>query len=349
MTSTEDRRYAVAILDEALSAGSRCTPACNTLHISTSTYRRWAQNPEGDRRPHAQRRTPSNALSEEERKQIIAICNSQEYSSRSPAQIVPALADNDVFIGSESMFYRVLHDENQQRYRGRASAPRVVVPPRWHTAERPNQIWTWDATYLRGPVKGLFYFLYMIIDIFSRKIVGWEVWEEELAEYANTLIDRAVLAEGCRGKLEVLHADNGSIQKAYALRAKLKDLGVEPSYSRPRVSNDNAYSESLFRTLKYRPRFPDRGFMGLTASREWVHAFTEWYNNVHRHSSIKFVAPAERHAGLDTQILARRKALYEAARAKNPNRWSKETRNWTPDTEVHLNRRKEENIRLIEA
>jgi transposase InsO family protein len=187
----------------------------------------------------------------------------------------------------------------------------------------------------------------MIIDLYSRKIVGWEVWEKESGEHAATLVDRAVLAEQCRMDLRVLHADNGAIQKSSTLQVKLEGLGVMASFNRPRVSNDNAYSESLFRTCKYRPDFPQRGFASIEAARSWVLSFVHWYNNVHRHSALKYVTPAQRHAGLDIAILAERRRVYEAAKKKHPSRWSRHTRNWNPVTEVHLNKRRDEERMMV--
>lgn len=340
MTNPEERTYAVSIITEATDSGSRLRPACAVIGINERTYQRWRGKPEGDRRPGALHPVPANKLGEDERSHILSVCHKREHSSQSPATIVPALADAGVYIASESTFYRVLHAADEQHHRGRARAPRTVGPPRSHVARRPCQIWTWDVTWLKGPVRGIFYYLYLIIDIYSRKIVGWEVWEEECAENAIKLVNRSILAELCRGDLEVLHSDNGAIQKASTLRVKLSELGVEPSYSRPGVSNDNAYSESVFRTCKYRPLYPEKGFADVTSARRWVHGFVEWYNIEHRHSGIRFVTPVERHTGRDKEILALRKELYEAAKARTPERWSGPTRNWTPDEVVHLNRRK---------
>ena len=184
---------------------------------------------------------------------------------------------------------------------------------------------------------GLFYYLYLIVDLYSRKAVGWEVHESESGEYAAALVHRAVLAEQCVDQPMVLHADNGAIQKSYTLRRKLEQLGIEPSYSRPRVSDDNAYSEALFRTCKYRPDFPVSGFANIEAARHWVARFVHWYNEEHRHSAIRYVTPAERHRGDEHAILAQRDALYAQAKARHPERWSANTRNWSPVGPVWLN------------
>lgn len=179
--------------------------------------------------------------------------------------------------------------------------------------------------------------MYVIMDLYSRKIVGWEIHGNESGAHARELVHRTVLSEGCIDSPIVLHGDNGSPLKAETVRVLLDRLGITPSYSRPRVSNDNAYVESLFRTCKYTPSFPAKGFETLEAARQWVASFVWWYNHVHQHSGIKFVTPHERHEGLDTFILAQRHALYQAKKMEHPRRWSGQTRNWTPVGEVWLN------------
>jgi transposase InsO family protein len=183
----------------------------------------------------------------------------------------------------------------------------------------------------------MFFRLYLAMDIYSRKIVGWEIHEHETAEHASRLIRKACLAEGISEHGLVLHADNGSPMKGATMLATLQRLGVVPSFSRPSVSNDNPYSESLFGTMKYTPAFPSKPFETLRAARHWVHGFVRWYNEEHRHSGIRFVTPGERHRGEEQAILAKRKALYEAAKERNPQRWSGEIRNWEPVGEVWLN------------
>lgn len=349
MTTLDERAEALPLISEAIENGSRLAPACAVVGISERTHRRWSGNAGGDRRPMALHPVPANKLGEDERARILDVCHQPEYASQTPATIVPSLADDGLYIGSESTMYRVLHEADEQHHRGRAREPRKVGPPRSHVAERPCQVWTWDVTYLKGPVKGLFFYLYLIVDIFSRKIVGWEVWDVESAEYAEMLFDRAVLGERCRGLLKFVHNDNGAIQKASTLRVKITDLGVELSFSRPGVSNDNAYSEALFRTFKYRPLYPEKGFADIPSARQWVHGFVEWYNNEHRHSGIQFVTPVERHTGRDVEILAKRKEVFEAAKARNPERWSGATRDWTRDEVVYLNRPKDNDGERIAA
>jgi putative transposase len=240
------------------------------------TFQRWTQEAgqiSQDQRAQAQRPEPANKLSEQEREQVLAVCNQPDYAGLPPSQIVPRLADQGVYLASESSFYRILKAANQLHHRGRAKAPQKRRPPTTHQAKAANEVWTWDISYLPSGVRGRFFYLYLIMDIFSRKIVAWEVHEQECGEAAAALIQRAVLAEHCLRKPLVLHADNGSPMKSQTLQAKLYDLGITPSHSRPRVSNDNPYSEALFRTLKYCPQWPSQGFASLLAASEWMSRF----------------------------------------------------------------------------
>jgi transposase InsO family protein len=175
------------------------------------------------------------------------------------------------------------------------------------------------------------------MDVYSRKIVGWQVYEQESSEWAAEILHDIVQREGIERDQVALHSDNGGPMKGATMLATLQALGIMPSFSRPAVSNDNPYSESLFKTLKYRPEYPAQPFSSITEARQWVTGFVDWYNHDHRHSAIQFVTPAQRHGGLDTAILANRKVVYEAAKARHPERWSRETRNWDPVLEVYLN------------
>lgn len=339
MTSTPDRRLIIKLVDEACTAGARRWRACKEIGLSERTLRRWATDEEAclDRRTCAKRSAPQNKLSEEERARILTVCHEPKHASLPPSQIVPRLADEGEYIASESSFYRVLRQAGEQHHRGAARAPQKRSQPKSHCARRPNEVWSWDITWLAGPARGLFFHLYLIIDIFSRKIVGWEVYEQETSEHAAAVVRRAILAAGCIGNPLVLHADNGSPMKGATLRATLEALGVTASYSRPRVSNDNPFSESVFRTCKYRPDFPSGGFSSMDEARAWVYRFVRWYNEIHRHSGIGFVTPNERHSGNDSAIMAQRRLVYEAAKRRNPERWSREIRNWKAAEEVWLN------------
>jgi transposase InsO family protein len=339
MISVSDRRYACQLIEETCLSGARQERACAELEIDARTYRRWVREGDvkSDGRPAAKRAEPRNKLSDEERTQLRETCHRPEFASLPPSQIVPHLADRGEYIASESTFYRVLRAAGEQHHRGRSRAPERRKPPTSHGATRAGEVWSWDITYLAGLVRGLFYYLYLILDIYSRKIVGWEVFERECGEHAVTVVERAVLAERCVNRPLVLHADNGSPMKGATLRATLERLGIEPSHSRPRVSNDNPFSEAAFRTCKYRPDFPSKGFESLGAARQWVHGFVAWYNGEHRHSGIRFVTPDERHRGLDRAVLAKREVVYAVAKTRHPERWSGKTRNWEPVGTVWLN------------
>lgn len=338
MISDSDRVTAIELIDEARANGCRLKPACDELNISVRTYERWTKDGEvkKDQRPLIQRPTPQNKLTPEEREEVIKTVNSPEYADLAPSQIVPKLADEGRYIASETTIYKILKEENLNTHRGRTSPPVKREPPT-HIATAPNQVWTWDITWLNADIKDQYYKLYLIIDMFSRLIVGYEVWEDEKAEHAEYLIRKATLSQGIAGKPLVLHSDNGSPMKAATFQATLEKLGVQSSFSRPRVSNDNPYSEALFKTMKYRPKYPFKGFKSLEDARKWVEKFVKWYNKDHLHSGIKFLSPYQRHNGLDKEIMAKRKETYEKARAKHPERWSKNTRNWTLPEYVSLN------------
>lgn len=329
---------AITLIDEATAAGARCHKACALLGISARTLRRWRARGElSDKRRGAQRHCP-HALSPLERQRIIATCNSALYKDLPPSQIVPRLADAGIYIASESSFYRTLKAHAQDARRGRARAPHRPARPTPVAATTANLVWSWDITYLPTAVRGQFLRLYMIMDVYSRLITGWEVHHEEAAEHASTLIYKACLRHGVQRHRLVLHSDNGSPMKAATMLATLQRLGVLPSFSRPAVSNDNAYSEALFRTVKFTPAWPEAPFADIDAARRWAARFVHWYNTEHRHSGIQFVTPAQRHDGQHVQILSRRHELYEAARAAHPLRWrGRATRDWTPTATVWLN------------
>lgn len=333
-----DRCQAVALIDETVAAGARCRKACEVLGISVRTYQRWTRGDavSTDRRPEADRPVPANKLSQAERDEILAVANSPAYRSLPPSQIVPSLADEGRYIASESSFYRTLRVANQQNHRGRSQAPQSRVPST-HCATGPNQVYCWDITWLPGPARGRFFYLYLILDLFSRKIVAWEVHDTEASDLAAKLIHQACLAEGLATRPLVLHADNGSPMKGATLLETLHRLGITPSYSRPRVSNDNAFAESLFRTCKYRPDYPVNGFKTIDEARAWVLSFVHWYNTQHKHSGLKFTTPQQRHTGEAETIVEYRKQVYEAAKAQRPDRWSGEIRDWNLPDQVWLN------------
>jgi putative transposase len=249
------------------------------------------------------------------------------------------LADEGAYLASEATIFRLLARQGMAARRGRAKPPQKRHRPKEQVATAPRQVWSWDITWLRKRfLKGGFFKLYLVLDVFSRKIVGWAVHEQESAELAAELMEEACRKEGIpREHVLVLHADNGKPMKGSTLLAKLDELGITTSFSRPRVSDDNPYSEALFGTLKGCPRFPTDGFCDLEHACQWVSVFVMWYNEQHLHSGIRYVTPAQRHRGEDRPVLARRVQVYEAAKKRNPLRWSRGTRNWTHVEEVRLN------------
>jgi len=354
MIGLEDRQTVAQNIVMAHTAGARLRLACETAGIELRTLQRWKAHDgltAGDGRVHAVRPMPSHALSPAERAQLLAVANEPRFAAVPPARIVPMLADEGVYLASESSFSRVLREHGQNVHRGRAKAPKAARPPTTHIATAAREVWCWDMTYLPAVVMGRWFHLYLILDLYSRKIVGWEVHDTDDSEHAVHLVRRTALAEGIAAMTTkpVLHGDNGSTLKATTVLAMLNWLGVKPSYSRPRVSDDNAYAESLFRTAKYRPEFPAKGFADLDEARTWAAGFVRWYNHDHRHSGIRYVSPAQRHAGEDHAILAARHTLYTRARALNPARWSGSTRNWSPIGPVTLNPERDSIVKMHSA
>jgi putative transposase len=344
MISASDRRTAVALMEEAVAAGARKHLVCQELGVTVRTLQRWVQGGElrCDARPQALRPEPAHKLTQAERAAVLKLVNEPRFAALPPTQIVPRLADEGRYVASESTLYRILRAEQQLTARSRARTAVHREPPR-HCAKGPNQLWCWDITYLPTAVRGTFFFLYLLLDVYSRKIAAHEVHAEESGHHAAALIERAVLRERVAGQPLVIHQDNGSPMKASTFVAKLQQLGIDASYSRPSVSDDNAYAESLFRTCKYRPDYPGV-FAGLDEARAWALRFERWYNHTHKHRNLKFVSPAERHCGADRTIFAARSDLYEQARAKHPARWTRNTRDWSLSDQVWLNRPAQEDI-----
>ena len=330
------------MIAEAITNGCRKEKACEVLGLTARTHQRWALKPIlGDQR-RGPITEPSNKLTTSEREKIVKISTSDEFMNKSPRQIVPNLADRGEYVGSESSFYRVLKIESLMNHRGK-SKPKEMRRPLPLEATAPNQLYSWDITYLRSSVRGQYFYLYLFLDLFSRKIVGWEVHDNESIELSSKLLQRTCLSEGIKPEQLKCHSDNGGPMKGATMLTTMQWLGVVPSFSRPSVSNDNPFSESLFKTLKYCPEYPSIPFEDLDAARIWVQEFVNWYNTVHLHSGIKFVTPESKHRGEDVEILKNRNLIYLEAQRKNPNRWSGKTRDWSPTECVKLNHLKNEN------
>jgi putative transposase len=322
------------LIEEAVCTGARHYHACKTIGLSIRTLQRWVTL-ETDGR-HGPNREPANRLSDAERRKLVAVATSREFRDKPPTQLVPLLADQGIYLASESTFYRVLRAEKLQSRRGRARLP--ASRPREHVADGPWQLASWDITYLRSHRRGDFFHLYVVEDVWSRKILGWEVHEVESSELAAQLIER-IRDDADDQDLAgwILHSDNGGPMKGATMLATLQRLGVVTSFSRPRVSDDNPFIEALFRTLKYWPEYSTSGFSSVETARTWVTRFVQYYNHEHQHSGIGYVAPADRHAGDDVAILAARRTVYERAKRRHPERWSGSARSWNRPLTVTLN------------
>jgi transposase InsO family protein len=327
----------LGLIDEAVTTGSRLRPACEVAGLDPRTVQRWRNQGVGEDRRAGPRSRPKNALSAKERAELLAAVNSPRFCDKSPNQIVPLLADEGVYLASESTIYRVLAEEGMAQRRSKAKPPTKRHRPHAHVATGPNQVWSWDITYLKSPVRGAFFYLYMTLDVWSRKIVAFEVHDRECSSIAAKMTEAACVAEGVEPGSLVIHSDNGGPMKGATMLAKLQSLGIATSFSRPSVSNDNPFSESLFRTAKYRPDFPTGPFESLEAARTWAKSFVRWYNEEHLHSSVRFVTPSDRHEGYEQNLLENRERVYAEAKTRRPNRWARNTRNWTRVATVTLN------------
>ena len=325
------------LLTEALEAGAEQGEACDILGVNETTVQRWRKQPGGVDRRAGPIQAPRNKLTPAEYREVRAIVTSPEFRDLAPSQIVPRLADRGIYLASESTIYRILRKEEMQHHRGASRQPTKRHRPGERRATGPNQVWSWDITYLRSPIKGMFFYLYVAVDVWSRKIVGWTIEVSENPEHSSRFLAAACEREGVRPGTLVIHSDNGGPMKGATLLATLQVLGVATSFSRPSVSNDNPFSESLFGTMKYRPAFPDGPFRSIEDACAWMTAFVRWYNAEHRHSGIRFVTPEERHSGREVDLLEQRKVVYAKARAARPERWARSTRNWQPIGEVVLN------------
>jgi putative transposase len=331
MIPPEAKAEILALIKEAESSGCRQAEVCRMFGISARTAQNWRGHGLADRRKGATKRV-TNKLSDSERSLVLKTACDPRFMDLTPYAIVPTLADEGKFIASESTFYRLLRQQNLVQRKPRKHAPSEKKELK---AEGPNQLWSWDITYLHTGIRGMFYYLYLILDVYSRYITGWEIHEIEDGGLSSALVRRICRERGIEPDDLTLHSDNGGPMKNATMHATLQTLGVASSFSRPSVSNDNAFSESLFKTLKYIAGYPGR-FESLDEAKEWVHRFVTWYNIEHKHSRISYVTPAERYAGRDYAILEKRKMTYEAARKQHPERWSLHCRTWGREEIVWL-------------
>jgi len=292
--------------------------ACDAVALSRATYYRMQSVPFGPQ-PLKPRPSPERALSPEERQQALDVLHSERFIDSAPRQVVAELLDDGIYICSVSSMYRILESEGEvKERRNQLSHPNYSKPEL--LAEAPNQVWSWDITKLKGPAKWTYYMLYVILDIFSRYVVGWMIAERESAELAKRLIDNAILQQNVQPGQLTIHADRGSSMKSKAVAFLLADLGVTKTHSRPYVSDDNPFSESHFKTLKYRPEFPER-FGSIQDARAFCQDFIDWYNNMHRHSGIALLTPEVVHYGLAGEVIAERQKTLNKAYDLHPERF----------------------------
>ena len=296
--------------------------ACEAVGVSQAGYyRRHRQSPAPARPepvPHRARRQP-RALSTAEQQTILEVLHSDRFADLAPAEVWAILLDEGVYLGSESTFYRLLRQAGEVRERRRQATHPAKVKPEL-VAHSPNAVWSWDITKLRGPAKWSYYYLYVILDIFSRYVVGWMVASRETGPLAEVLIRQTCAKQGIDRAQLSIHADRGSSMTSKPVAFLLADLGVTQSHSRPHVSNDNPFSEAQFKTLKYRPDFPGR-FDSIEAARVHCQAFFPWYNDEHRHTGLALHTPADIHYGTATITRDKRAGVLDAAYAAHPERF----------------------------
>ena len=333
MIPFDDKCTALELIREAVTSGARKSKACGVVELSLRTFQRWEKGCTPDKRQTASKRV-YRKLSPAERKDVLDVSCSDRFKDLTPYEIVPVLAEEGRYIASESTFYRILREATLLHHRGNSRPKSKTGKPPELKATGPNQVWSWDITWLRSEVTGLFYYCYMIKDIWKKNIVGWEIHEYESVDIAKEMFMRLKMKYDLKGIH--LHSDNGNPMKGATMIITLHSLGVIPSFSRPRISTDNPFIESLFSTMKYTAGYPGR-FKSLAHAREWMSEFVNWYNTKHRHSAIGYVTPEQRGTGIDLEIFKKRNAVIEKARKKHPERWGKKVRKWENLDVVLLN------------
>jgi putative transposase len=291
---------------------------CRSLGLPRATLyrRRQAVRPKGER---AARVKPPRALLPEERSEVLEILHSERFADQSPSEVQATLLEEGRYLCSERTMYRILTESDEVRERrNQLRHPQYTKPELMAT--RPNQVWSWDITKLKGPAKWTYFYLYVLLDIFSRYVVGWMVAESESAELSRRLIEESCLKQGIPEGQLTIHADRGSPMVSKTLALLLVDLGIEKTHSRPRVSNDNPYSEAQFKTLKYRPGFPER-FGSVQHARDVCRELLTWYNEEHHHSGLSLLTPLVVHHGRVDEVFDARHRARLAAYAERPERF----------------------------
>ena len=321
-------------IEQAHSDGARYSKACEVVGISLRTLQRWKREGLADRRKGS-KKTVVRKLSPESREQILHVCNEPRFRDLTPHEIVPQLAQEGRYLASERTMYRVLKEHNQVHHRSESRVRQRRSKPPERKARGSDQVYTWDITWMQSRVRGLFYYAYVITDIFDKSIVGWAVHEQESESHSRALFARVLKGRPIR--LKAVHADNGHPMKGIMLMAFLQSLKVSVSHSRPRTSNDNPFIESLFKTLKYHVTYP-AAFASVDDARRWMGDFVHWYNTQHMHSSIGYVTPHQMRTGQAQEIFRKRNRTIKLAKKQHPERWgSRPTRKWSAIREVVLN------------
>lgn len=306
---------------ESLAKNVGVAPACESMGVARSTLYHMHSRKQGPKKEPKRRPSPARKLGEKEKQQVLDMLHCERFVDKSPAEIWATLLDEGIYLCSERTMYRILDSEKEvKERRNQRKHPEYKKPEL--LAEAPNQVWSWDITKLKGPVKWTYFYLYVILDIFSRYVVGWMVAPKETAALAQRLIKATYKKQGIKMGDVILHADRGSPMIAKTTAQLCATLGINKSHSRPHVSNDNPYSESQFKTLKYFPGFPER-FGSLQDSVSFCRPFFLWYNNDHRHSGIGLVTPADMHYGVAEEIVEERKRVLKAAFEAHPERFVK--------------------------
>lgn len=305
-------------LTSQLSTEVGISAACQSLHVARATFYRRQQPPRVVAAVAPKRRCP-RALTESERTETMAVLHSEEFVDRAPATVHATLLDQGRYLCSPRTMYRLLAAQGEARERrNQLIHPHYQRPELLATA--PNQLWSWDITKLKSVVKWTYFYLYVVLDIFSRYVVGWMVAARESAELAKQLLLESCLKQGISMDQLTIHSDRGPAMTSKPVALLLADLGVIRSLSRPHVSNDNPFSESQFKTLKYCPEFPER-FGSLSHARSFSDSFFSWYNKEHRHSGIAMLTPEMVHYGRAEAVIAARRLVLEAAYRKHPERF----------------------------
>lgn len=330
----EEREEALKLIDQAVSDGACRPKACNALDIDVRTYYRWKKASKGDQRKGAQKAIPRKLPIEDE-KEILEICCNSKNKDKTPYDIYfTVLEEKERHIASIRTIYRILKKYGKIHHRGKQKPRKNKTRPPEVVATGPNQVWTWDITWLATEVKGIFLYAYKIIDIWDKSLVGWEIHDREDELLALDLFKRLKLKYNLKGIH--LHSDNGHPMKGMSLLAFLYSMGVSVSRSRPRVSNDNPFIESYFKTMKYSVCYPGH-FKDINHARAWMADFVNWYNTEHRHSGINFATPHQMRTGEYKVLFQKRNKAIQEAYEKNPARWSKPPKQWDTSHTVYLN------------